>query len=114
MEGLARADRALLLELVKADDAEEIQDALQRMGAEEVFDNRSSWHMRTLVAECSGVVERLRAAEEEAEAVEVLNTLVSMAENSRDLQVRHFTSLHLLHFTFTLHVTSLHFTYSTF
>lgn len=86
------------------DDVEEILEALQRLHVEddeheedheedeeeETFDNRSSWHMRTLMAQCVEVVDRLKLAvdtENGDEVAEVLALMASMGENSKELQL---------------------------
>lgn len=78
---------------VDSHDVEEILEALHRAtieAQEEAFDNRSSWHMRTLMAECVGIVDRLKAAIDGGrteDVVETLHLMAGMGENSRDLQL---------------------------
>jgi hypothetical protein len=74
---------------INADDAEEIMEALHREGTEEAFDKRSSWHIRTLMAQCVEVIDQLKASVSsgmEEDVVEALNIMASLAENSPDLQ----------------------------
>lgn len=68
-------------------DKEEIVEALNRQ-YEEAFDNRSSWHMRTLMAQCVGVIDNLKhaiATKDEQEIAAKLHEIAAMAENSKDL-----------------------------
>lgn len=68
-------------------DKEEIIEALNRPD-DEAFDNRSSWHMRTLMAQCVGIVDNLKQAivdKDESEISALLHEIAAMAENSKDL-----------------------------
>ena len=68
-------------------DKEEIIEALNRPD-DEAFDNRSSWHMRTLMAQCVGIIDNLKhaiAEKDEQEVAALLHEIASMAENSKDL-----------------------------
>ena len=65
-------------------DKKEIVEALNRQ-YEEAFDNRSSWHMRTLMAQCVGVIDNLKhaiATKDEQEIAAKLHEIAAMAENS--------------------------------
>ena len=85
---LVAEDQEFLQSLgIVSHDREEIIEALHRPD-DEAFDNRSSWHMRTLIAECAGIVDNLKhaIAEQDEQAIaDSLHEIASMAENSKDL-----------------------------